>query len=123
MCLLLLFPNLDGVWCDMDGLKMLLQNPGDKEMQNAHYNGWLHNHIIGYVFGFAPSGIVAACMLNTPGSWDKKLHESTVARRIRYQAAFIHISAEQGMTEQFSYRLKGHITDLEGMADHRGFCM
>jgi hypothetical protein len=29
------FPDLDGVWCFMDGLKIPIQKPADEEMQNA----------------------------------------------------------------------------------------
>ncbi len=62
------FPDLDGVWCVMDGLKIPIQRPADKETQNAYYNGWLHDHFVGCVFAFAPSGIIVACTVNAPGS-------------------------------------------------------
>jgi hypothetical protein len=69
------FPALDGSWCIMDGLKIHIQKPGDESMQNAYYNGWLHDHFVGCVFAFAPSGVVVACTLNAPGSW----HDSFIA--------------------------------------------
>ncbi len=69
------FPDLDGVWCVMDGLKIPIQKPADEAIQNAYYNGWLHDHFMGCVFAFAPSGIVVACILNAPGSW----HDSVIA--------------------------------------------
>ncbi len=40
--------------------------PAEEEMQNAYYNGWLHNHFVGFFFAFAPSRIVVAFTLNTP---------------------------------------------------------
>ncbi len=49
------FPALDGSWCVMDGLKILIQKPGDESIQNANYNGWLHDHFVGCVFAFVPS--------------------------------------------------------------------
>ncbi len=33
------FPDLNGVWCVMDGLKIPIQKPADEAMQNAYYNG------------------------------------------------------------------------------------
>jgi hypothetical protein len=69
------FPDLQGVWCVMDGLKIPIQKPADEETQNAYYNGWLHDHFVGCVFAFAPSGLVIACTVNAPGSW----HDSFIA--------------------------------------------
>jgi hypothetical protein len=69
------FPALDGAWCVMDGLKVKIQKSGDEATQNAFYNGWLHDHFVGCVFVFAPSGVIVACTLNAPGSW----HDSYIA--------------------------------------------
>jgi hypothetical protein len=69
------FPALDGSWCVMDGLKILIEKSGDDLTQNAYYNGWLHDHFVGCVFVFVPSGVVVACALNAPGSW----HDSEIA--------------------------------------------
>jgi hypothetical protein len=33
------YPALDGTWCIMDGLKLLIQKPGDDAIQNGYYNG------------------------------------------------------------------------------------
>jgi hypothetical protein len=60
----------------MDGLKLPIQNSRDEAIQNAYYNGWLHDHLVGSVFIFAPSGLIVACTVNAPGSW----HDSTVAQ-------------------------------------------
>jgi hypothetical protein len=30
----------------MDGLKLQIQKSGDEAMQNAYYNGWLHDHLV-----------------------------------------------------------------------------
>jgi hypothetical protein len=32
------FPALDGSWCVMDGLKILIEKSGDNLTQNAYYN-------------------------------------------------------------------------------------
>ncbi len=49
--------------------KIQIEKSGDESMQNAFYNGWLHDHFVGCVFVFVPSGIVVACAVNAPGSW------------------------------------------------------
>jgi hypothetical protein len=69
------FPALDGAWCVMDGLKLLVQSSGVDVEQNAYYNGWLHDHFVSCVYVFAPSGHIVAQSLNNPGSW----HDSLVA--------------------------------------------
>jgi hypothetical protein len=69
------YPALQGAWCAMDGLKIQIEKSGDESMQNAFYNGWLHDHFVGYVYVFAPSGVVVACAVNSPGSW----HDSVIA--------------------------------------------
>ncbi len=69
------FPDLNRVWCVMHGLEIPIQKLADEAMQNAYYNGWLHDHFVACFFAFAPSGIVVACMLNAPGSW----HNSFIA--------------------------------------------
>jgi hypothetical protein len=70
------YPALAGSWCVMDGLKLPIQKSRDESIQNAYYNGWLHDHLVGSVFIFAPSGLIVACTLNAPGSW----HDSTIAQ-------------------------------------------
>jgi len=69
------YPALAGTWCVMDGLKLQIQKSGDETMQNAYYNGWLHDHLVGCVFIFAPSGLIVVCSVNAPRSW----HDSIVA--------------------------------------------
>jgi hypothetical protein len=52
-----------------------IQKPADDETQNAYYNGWLHDHLVGCVFAFVPSGLIVAGTINAPGSW----HDSFIA--------------------------------------------
>ena len=33
-------PRLDGVWCTMDGLKLMLECASNEDEQNRFYNGW-----------------------------------------------------------------------------------
>jgi hypothetical protein len=63
------YPALQGAWCVMDGLKIQIEKSGDDSKQNAFYNGWLHDHFVGCVYVFAPSGVVVACVVNALGSW------------------------------------------------------
>jgi hypothetical protein len=63
------FSVLNRTWCVLDGLKIPSQKSGDEATQNAYYNGWLHSHLVGCIFVFAPSGVIVACILNAPGSW------------------------------------------------------
>jgi hypothetical protein len=64
------YSDLDGVWCVMDGLKLLIEKPYDELMQNAFYNGWLHEHFVGCLFVFVPSGKIVSYRLNAPGMWN-----------------------------------------------------
>jgi hypothetical protein len=59
----------------MDGLKIPIQKSTDESTQNAYYNGWLHDHFVGCVFAFVPSGIIVACTLNAPVYW----HDTFIA--------------------------------------------
>jgi hypothetical protein len=70
-----MYPAINGVWCTMDGLKIPIQCSGDYKTQNAYYNGWLHAHLVGCVFAFAPSGLIVAASVNNPGMW----HDSFIA--------------------------------------------
>ena len=69
------YPNFDGVYLAVDGLKLLLQQPGDDRIQNYFYSGWTNDHYDSDLFAFAPDGTIPACVLDAPGS----LHDSTVA--------------------------------------------
>ena len=67
------YPALDGAWCVMDGLKLLIQKPGDDVVQNGYYNGWLHDHFVSCVYVFVPSGHIVVQSLSNPGSWHDSL--------------------------------------------------
>ncbi|KAG9404967.1 hypothetical protein AC1031_004065 [Aphanomyces cochlioides] len=66
---------LDNVWAVADGLKLYLEQSGDAVIQNMFYNGWTHDHYVSNVFVFCPNGVIAACVLNAPGS----MHDSLIA--------------------------------------------
>ncbi|KAF5328474.1 hypothetical protein D9758_018603 [Tetrapyrgos nigripes] len=71
-------PLLTGAFGSIDGLKLPVQTSSDEEIENATYNGWLHEHYISNVLCFSPEGVIIACRLNAPGSW----HDSRVAHSI-----------------------------------------
>ena len=41
----------------MDGLNLPVQTSHDQEIENATFNGWLHDHFVSSVFAFAPDGM------------------------------------------------------------------
>lgn len=55
-------PLLTGVFGSVDGLKLPVQVSADQEMENATYNGWLHEHFISSVFAFGASGMPSCTM-------------------------------------------------------------
>ena len=86
--------QLFGAFGFIDGLKLPVEEPSNQDMENAMYNGWLHDHYISNILVFAPDGAcfylfthfnnvsfagsIIACHLNAPGSW----HDSRVAQTI-----------------------------------------
>jgi hypothetical protein len=48
---------LTGAFATVDGLNLHVEHSSDPEVENATYNGWLHEHFIKNVFVFAPTGI------------------------------------------------------------------
>ncbi|KIY49753.1 hypothetical protein FISHEDRAFT_65168 [Fistulina hepatica ATCC 64428] len=69
-------PRLTGAFGSMDGLNVPVQTSSDQDIENATYNGWLHEHFISQVIAFASTGEIIGCRLNAPGSW----HDARVAR-------------------------------------------
>lgn len=86
-------PLLVGAFGTVDGLNLPVQVSADEEIENATYNGWLHDHFVSNILTFCPKGTHPECyaaypdtddytgtllyaILNAPGSW----HDSHVAR-------------------------------------------
>ncbi len=67
--------GLAGVWCAMDGLKLLIQSAGDDEEQNCYYIGWTCDHCMNAVPVFCPDGTIPICCYNVP----RTVHDSMVA--------------------------------------------
>lgn len=51
-------PLLTGAFGTMDGLNLPVQSSPNQEIENATYNGWLHEHFVSSVIAFAPTGII-----------------------------------------------------------------
>lgn len=49
-------PLLTGAFGSMDGLNLMVQTSADQEIENATYNGWLHEHFVSSVFAFGATG-------------------------------------------------------------------
>jgi hypothetical protein len=60
-------PKLLGVWCTMDGLKLLLEQAPESIIENRFYNGWTHDHYVGNVLVFCPDGTIPMACTNVPG--------------------------------------------------------
>ncbi|CDO68934.1 hypothetical protein BN946_scf185000.g77 [Trametes cinnabarina] len=71
-----LYPLLVGAFGTVDGLNLPVQVSADQEIENATYNGWLHDHFVSNILTFCPKGTLLHAVLNAPGSW----HDSHVAR-------------------------------------------
>ena len=49
-------PLLTGAFASIDGLNLAVQTSGSQDIENATYNGWLHEHFISSIFVFSPEG-------------------------------------------------------------------
>lgn len=63
------------VYAASDGPKLQLKQSGDAVVQEIFYNGRTHDHYVGNVFVFAPSGVIIPCAVNAPGN----MHDSCIA--------------------------------------------
>ncbi|KAG9095375.1 hypothetical protein FS749_010561 [Ceratobasidium sp. UAMH 11750] len=72
------YPDLRGAFGFIDGLNLPVATSADPYIENAHYNGWLHAHVVSNVIVFAPNGTILSVVLNAPGSW----HDVRVAQRV-----------------------------------------
>ncbi len=62
------YPDLDDVWCTMDGFKSPIQATPDIEIQKMFYNSWQPGHYVTHVFVFAADSTIPICCFNLPGS-------------------------------------------------------
>ncbi|CCO34818.1 hypothetical protein BN14_08926 [Rhizoctonia solani AG-1 IB] len=74
-------PTIKGAFGFIDGLSLPVSTSSDPEVEQATYNGWLHDHRITNVIVFAPDGCILSARVNAPGSW----HDSRTAGHIYTQ--------------------------------------
>jgi hypothetical protein len=69
------YPLLVDMYCVMDGLKLVIQKPGDALLQERFYNGWTSGHYVNQLFVFAPDGLIIMAVVDAPGT----KHDSEMA--------------------------------------------
>ncbi|KAE9267140.1 hypothetical protein PR003_g31881 [Phytophthora rubi] len=57
-------------WGFLDGKNYRVQQPPNPDVQNAHYNGWLHNVFVTGTLCFSADGLIVWAKHNCPGSWN-----------------------------------------------------
>ena len=67
--------SLKNVYCFADGLKLMLEQAGEDDIQGMYYNSWTHDHYVTNVFCFSTDGRIICCVVDAPGC----LHDSTLA--------------------------------------------
>jgi hypothetical protein len=63
-------PLVQNKWGFIDGKNYRIQKPTSVDLQNAHYNGWLHNVFVTGTYCFGASGLMVWGKQNCPGSWN-----------------------------------------------------
>ncbi|KAF0712305.1 hypothetical protein AaE_012062 [Aphanomyces astaci] len=62
-------PLVEGVFAFVDGKNCRVQSPSNADLQNAHYNGWLHCVYVTGCLCFGVDGTLIWARHNCPGSW------------------------------------------------------
>jgi hypothetical protein len=83
---------LHDCWGTIDGLKLYLQQAGNKEIQEQFYNGWTHDHYVTSVFCFCPDGTIPIPFFNVPGS----VHDRQVAELGKIYSKLEHVFETMG---------------------------
>ncbi|KAJ8509483.1 hypothetical protein ONZ45_g8351 [Pleurotus djamor] len=78
-------PLLEGGFGSLDGLNLMVQTSSNMEIENATFNGWLHEHFVSSVLAFSATGVIIACRLNAPGSWHDSRVASPIYEKLRTQ--------------------------------------
>ncbi|EGZ10212.1 hypothetical protein PHYSODRAFT_522767 [Phytophthora sojae] len=63
-------PLVEGVWGFVDGKNYRVQEPSGVDLQNAHYNGWLHSVLVTGTLCYGCDGTLVWAKHNYPGSWN-----------------------------------------------------
>lgn len=57
-----------------DSLKLRVEEAGDVAIQEMFFNVWAHDHYVGNLMVFVPSGVIIACAIKAPGN----MHDSQI---------------------------------------------
>ncbi|ETW03260.1 hypothetical protein H310_05656 [Aphanomyces invadans] len=76
-------PLVSGVFGFVDGKNLRVQEPSCADLQNAHYNGWLHSVFVTGVLCFGLDGTIIWGRHNCPGSWN----DGELSRRLQEMLA------------------------------------
>ena len=70
----------------IDGKNYRVQKPGNSDLQNAYYNGWLHTTLITGPLCFGVDGTIIWGCHNNPGSWnDAETSREFLERLLEHQ--------------------------------------
>ncbi|ETV76873.1 hypothetical protein H257_09311 [Aphanomyces astaci] len=72
-------PLVSGVFVFVDGKSLGVQEPSCADLQNAHYNGWLHSLFVTGVLCFGLDGTIIWGRHNCPGFWN----DGEMSRRLQ----------------------------------------
>ncbi len=64
------YPNIQGRFGFVDGKNCSVKVSSNDSVQNAQYNGWLHDHFVTGVLCFGVDGTLIWYNHNCPGSWN-----------------------------------------------------
>jgi hypothetical protein len=68
-------PLLTGAFGSLDGLNLPVQKSANEEIENATYNGWLHDHFVSSVLTFSASGTSYVTQIqSTYCMWENRDH-------------------------------------------------
>ena len=117
-------PLLTGAFGVMDGLNLATQTSDDIEIENATYNGWMHDHFVSCVFSFGSTGMystnpfllslsrtgeIIACRLNAPGSWHDSRLAQTIYEKLRTQTPDGYYLVTDTAFPRGTHQIKGRI--------------
>ena len=78
------YPHVPNLWTAVDGLKMILQEPGEDGKQNKYFNSWTHGYYINSVFVFSPDGKICMKLLNASRTFhDSKMIDYGIYKGIQ----------------------------------------
>ncbi|ETI33759.1 hypothetical protein F443_19591 [Phytophthora nicotianae P1569] len=63
-------PLVSFTWGVLDGINYRIQRPSNTDIQNAHYNGWLHDVFVTGILRFSADGLIVWAKQICPGSWN-----------------------------------------------------